>query len=132
LSANYDNVGIPLSKVVNPARKIWFADSAWYRWAGGAAGASLVDQESYSAYFESRGAAFTSNSSNQLPSRRHRGGSNFLFFDGHVEWMDMLAAVPLNGSGAGTDTDPYSPNWYYHGSYREMWDPDGDGVTTTP
>lgn len=129
MSRGYAYVGIPLSRVVNPAKKIWFADSGWFRWATGSPNA---DYDGYTSYLESRGAQFTSNSANQLPSRRHRGGANSLFFDGHVEWMDMLAATPLNLLRPGTDTDSFSPNWYYHGSYREMWDPDGDGITNTP
>jgi prepilin-type N-terminal cleavage/methylation domain-containing protein/prepilin-type processing-associated H-X9-DG protein len=131
----YKSVGIPVSLVVNPARKIWFCDGGWYRWG---TGTGNLDQEGFTSNIESRGARNCSASNNQLPSRRHRGGSNFLFFDGHVEWMDMLAATPLCapvGGGCpaeGTDTDPFSQNWYYRGSYKEMWDPDGDGVTTTP
>lgn len=132
LSTNsiYRLVGIPISKVANPARKVWFADSGWFRWA---TGSPNLDYDGYTSYFDSRGANFTSNSINQLPSRRHRGGANFLFFDGHVEWMDMLAATPWNLSGPGTETDLCcSPVWSYKASYREMWDPDGDGNSLTP
>jgi prepilin-type processing-associated H-X9-DG protein len=129
-SSNFAYVGIPISKVVNPSKKIWFADSGWFRWL---TGSTNPDYDGYSSYFESRGAQFTSNSINQLPSRRHRGGANFLFFDGHVEWMDMLAATPWNLSGPGTEIDLCcSPVWSYKGSYREMWDPDGDGNSLTP
>lgn len=125
----YRFIGIPITKVANPAKKIWFGDAGWYRWGTGTPNA---DREGYTSNFESRGAQHCSASNNQLPSRRHRQGSNFVFFDGHVEWMEMLAATPLNTSGAGTDTDAFSPNWYYRGSYREMWDPDGDGSINTP
>ena len=131
----YKGIGIPLRLVANPARKIWFCDSGWFRWA---TGSSNADVESWTPNIESRGARNCSNSNNQLPSRRHRGASNFLFFDGHVERMNMLDATPLCAPvnagcpAEGTDTDPNSENWYYRGSYREIWDPDSDGVTTTP
>jgi len=121
------NVGIPLSRVVNPARKVWFADSGWFRWG---TGSPNTDVEAYSSHIESRGANFTSASGNQLPSRRHRDGSNFLFVDGHVEWMKMVNAVPWNLTSAGQDPDP--PYLYFSGSFREMWDPDGDGNQSTP
>lgn len=120
------NVGVSLSRVVNPSRKIWIADAGWLRWA---TGSTNPEQEGYTSNIESRGAAFTSNSNNQLPSRRHRGGSNFLFFDGHVEWMHFLDAVPWNLSGPGTDTRNGD---VLKGSYKEMWDPDGDGLSSTP
>jgi len=122
----YRFVGVQLSRVVNPSKKVWFADGGWYRWA---TTNPAQEREGYTSNIETRGASFTSNSNNQLPSRRHRGGSNFLFFDGHVEWMEFHNAVPWNLSGPGTDT---KNGEYLKGSYREMWDPDGDGSTSTP
>src|ERR1051325_8523174 len=50
----YRLVGIPLSRVVNPAKKIWFADAGWLRWATGSPNA---DKEGFTSNIESRGAS---------------------------------------------------------------------------
>jgi prepilin-type processing-associated H-X9-DG protein len=116
-----------LFRCIKATRKIWFADAGWFRWA---TGSPNLDQEAYTSNIESRDAAHTSNSNNQLPSRRHRGGSNLLFFDGHVQWVHYRNVV------AATTSLPPQPcpitGETLNGSYREMWDPDGDNVITTP
>jgi prepilin-type N-terminal cleavage/methylation domain-containing protein/prepilin-type processing-associated H-X9-DG protein len=113
--------GIPLSRVVNPASKVWFADGVWRSDAALAEGyaPSLL--------------RFTSATSASDPypiSHRHRGGSNLLFFDGHVQWMHYQEVMAANRF-LPPQTCPITGETL-KGSYREMWDPDGDNDVTTP
>ena len=49
-------------------------------------------------------------------SKRHRGGSNVLFFDGHAQWKLYKDIVPINAY--------WEPQYYNH------WDPDEDRIST--
>jgi prepilin-type processing-associated H-X9-DG protein len=51
-------------------------------------------------------------------SRRHSGGSNLVFFDGHTEWMSYEKAMPISN--------------YTEPAYYTYWDPDGEGAWCTP
>ncbi|HOJ39006.1 MAG TPA: hypothetical protein PK644_00895, partial [bacterium] len=52
-------------------------------------------------------------------SRRHRGGANVLFFDGHVAWFthDELERDDLPYSALGYKGIPGKLRWYGTGSY---------------
>lgn len=50
-------------------------------------------------------------------SRRHRDGSNLVFFDGHAEWMEYYSVMPI------TKNDP---------QYKQYWDTDEDQNENTP
>jgi len=101
--------GLKLNRVKDPSTKVWIGDGSWHPALG------LETAGTVSAIWASN----TSPGTNWvLPvSKRHRGGSNLLFFDGHVEWMLYDKVVPW------VQSDP---------AYRLYWDPDGDGSHCTP
>ena len=101
--------GLKLSQVRNPSTKVWMGDGSWHSALGG------EDVGTISAIWASN----VSTGTNWiLPiSKRHHGGSNLLFFDGHVEWMSYDKVVPW------VQSDP---------AYRLYWDPDEDGSPSTP
>jgi len=114
--------GIKLSQVKNPATKIWFADSAW-----GGIGTQQTGGDTFAPIM----CLFAGNASNARPiSRRHQGGSNLAFFDGHAEWRKYLDAMAYYYDYA-AQVDPASGE-VYRGSYTKMWDPDEDGSNLTP
>ena len=104
---------IRLTQVKDQANKVWFADGSFHTdlshpyeswspvsapveaWAGGAGSTDP-----------------------QPISKRHHGGSNLVFFDGHVEWMAYTKVQAINS--------PFEPAYYTY------WDPDGDGNHLTP
>jgi prepilin-type processing-associated H-X9-DG protein len=98
-----------LAQVKNPASKVWFCDGA-YRPVTGESFGTIV------ARLQSHVTAGTNGI--LLPSKRHKGGSNFVFFDGHVEWMHFDKATPATSYG--------------EASYYTYWDLDGDGNWCTP
>jgi prepilin-type N-terminal cleavage/methylation domain-containing protein/prepilin-type processing-associated H-X9-DG protein len=122
--------GILLSQVKNPAAKVWFADCAF-----GLVGTQPVQEDTFCAIL----CKFATNASNFRPiSRRHRGGSNIVFFDGHAEWKNYFKVMAYNNN-APPQTDPGVFGSYngiagevYWGSYRYQWDPDEDNNTGTP
>ncbi len=97
------NYQLPLSKVTHPGA-MWFADSA-FRYT--------VGEESYYCMVQ----PYASNS--QTVSKRHRGGSNFVCYDGHVEWGAWDKIQPIgdpNGDAAAKAI------------FLKYWDVDGDGI----
>jgi prepilin-type N-terminal cleavage/methylation domain-containing protein/prepilin-type processing-associated H-X9-DG protein len=100
---------IKLADVRNPHWKVWFGDSAY-----GLPGTQPVSFDTWCP-LSCRVEAFA----NQLRpiSRRHRDGSNLLFFDGHAEWMKYTNAMPYITSSF---------------LYTRHWDTDEDGNPNTP
>ena len=100
---------IMLSDVKHPYDKAWFGDSAY-----GIPGTQPVTYDTWSP-LSCRVEQFA----NQIRpiSRRHRDGSNLLFFDGHAEWMSYKNAMPIA-------TSDYQ--------YTKYWDTDEDGNPATP
>jgi prepilin-type processing-associated H-X9-DG protein/prepilin-type N-terminal cleavage/methylation domain-containing protein len=104
---------IKLSDVKNPHHKVWFADSAW-----GFPGTQPVGADNNWDTWSPLSCRVQSAANQIRPiSRRHRDGSNLLFFDGHAEWMKYTDAMPVNS------TSPL---------YARHWDTDEDGNMNTP
>ena len=101
--------GLLLSQVKNPYNKVWFADGSF----------GLCGQpQTYDTWSTGTTCYFENNASNVYPiSKRHRTGSNLVFFDGHAAWMSYKEVMPF------FNADP---------SYSKYWDPDEDGYTYTP
>lgn len=106
---------LKLTRIKDPTSKIWFADGS-YR--------SPYGVESYAQLIAKTEAWIGLSTNGLFPiSKRHRGGSNLLFFDGHVEWRDYDDVQPIG--------DLYSDATAI-GLFRKWWDPDGDGNMCTP
>jgi len=63
-----------------------------------------------------------------VPGMRTNGGSYHTFIDGHVAFMKWIESYPWNRLNAN------DPGLYNDGRtlFARYWDPDGDGVDTTP
>ncbi|MBI4024140.1 MAG: prepilin-type N-terminal cleavage/methylation domain-containing protein [Verrucomicrobia bacterium] len=105
------NAAVHLSYVKNPQNKVWFGDSSWQTYYLKEMWAPTF------APYENTGAAGTTDA--QPVSRRHKGGSNILFFDGHAAWMHYSALTPPSANG-------------WEPIYKTYWDPDEDNLNTTP
>jgi prepilin-type N-terminal cleavage/methylation domain-containing protein/prepilin-type processing-associated H-X9-DG protein len=104
-----------LAQVKDPSTKIWFADGGYRYWLGYESWAPMIAKTT----------AWINAGTNQLfpISKRHRGGSILLFYDGHVEWQKFETVQPTG--------DLYSDSTAI-GIFRKWWDPDGDGNMCTP
>ncbi|MBI4024261.1 MAG: hypothetical protein HY360_04720 [Verrucomicrobia bacterium] len=96
--------GYPLNLIKRPEEKVWFADGSYYPPTGEDTWASVN--------------CSTEAGANQLlpVSKRHRGGSNLVFFDGHAQWKSYKDIMPI-APGA---------------LFNDHWDPDEDGNISTP
>jgi prepilin-type processing-associated H-X9-DG protein len=107
-----------LSQVKDPSTKIWFTDGSFR------SGGSWCDYESWMPLIGKSQAWVPCGQNGQTAiSKRHRGGSLLLFFDGHVEWQRYETVMPIG--------DLYSDSTAI-GLFRKWWDPDGDGNMCTP
>lgn len=108
---------LQLAQVRDPSTKIWFADGS-YR--------SPYYVESYGQLIAKCEAYIGLATNGTFPiSKRHRGGSNLMFFDGHVEWKLYKDVYPIG------DILPWADP-VANALFRKWWDPDGDGNTCTP
>lgn len=106
-----------LGQVKDPATKIWFADGS-YR--------SPYQVESWAALIAKTEAYIGPATNGLFPiSKRHRSGSNLLFFDGHVEFRSYDEVYPKG------DILPWADP-VANALIKKWWDPDGDGNTCTP
>jgi prepilin-type processing-associated H-X9-DG protein len=131
ISERVSNRGIPLGIVVRPELKVLFADGSFggvgtqqTTWVPSDQAQGVWDTWSPTMCY------FAGNATQARPvSKRHKGGSNVAFFDGHGEWKAYEAIMAWDNTPppkAGTD------DVVYRGSYRYNWDPDEDNQTTTP
>lgn len=111
-----------LSAVKDPSTKIWFADGS-FRVKGSGSG-TYCDVESWMPLI-AKCEAWTPCGQNghTAISKRHRGGSNVAFFDGHVEWKKYEDVMP--GGSLYSDAAAIA-------LFKKYWDPDGDGNICTP
>lgn len=119
----YDNYKwgpvLNLSQVRNAGSTVWFADGS-YR------SPVPYQHESYGQLIAKSEAYIGSATNGTFPiSKRHRGGSNILFIDGHVEWFHYDAIMPKG------DILPWGDP-VANALYKKYWDPDHDGNTCTP
>ncbi|MBI4027239.1 MAG: prepilin-type N-terminal cleavage/methylation domain-containing protein [Verrucomicrobia bacterium] len=106
--------GYPLTVINRPEEKVWFADSAW-----GGVGQATTLYGPWQDAWAPVSCFWEGNASQIRPiSKRHRGGSNLLFFDGHAAWMLYSQVMPI-----GNQWDPL---------YNKHWDPDEDYNIETP
>ncbi len=98
--------GLSIREVQNVATVVWFADSSWYP-------TGVESWAPISCLVELNASGGT-----EPISKRHRGGSNLVFFDGHAMWMRYADVMPYN---SGADF-----------RYKTYWDPDHDGNFDTP
>ena len=109
-----------LSQVKDPPTKIWFADGSFRSgdpssWCNYESWMPLIAKcESWCPCGQNGHTAI---------SKRHRGGSNLLFFDGHVEWKDYDDVMPIGSLYSDATAIAL---------FRRWWDPDGDGNICTP
>jgi prepilin-type processing-associated H-X9-DG protein len=104
-----------LSQVKDPTSKIWFADGS-YR--------SPYQVESWAALIPKCEAWIGLATNGLFPiSKRHRGGSLLLFYDGHVEWKNYDDVMPIGSLYSDAEAI---------GLFTKWWDPDGDGNICTP
>ena len=87
-SYSYSDWGCPqkLSRLKSPANQLYICDAM----PNPAYSASSNNYQSYRIYWNTNSAALG------CPSNRHSGGSNVLFFDGHVTWLLQAAAMDRN------------------------------------
>ncbi|MBI4024222.1 MAG: prepilin-type N-terminal cleavage/methylation domain-containing protein [Verrucomicrobia bacterium] len=81
---------LKLSQVVNPANKVWIGEGSFH---------PVYQQEMWSMIaspFSNPGGLGNGSLDPQPISKRHKGGSNILFFDGHATWMRWSDVVPYN------------------------------------
>ena len=102
------NKQVKISAVTETDERVWFADSSYW---------PNKFKESYAAISDAYNPAITS--ANQPPSKRHRGSSNFLFFDGHAQWTDYWSITASSRA-------PPDANYMAH------WDLNNDGNPLTP
>jgi len=102
---------IRMSLVKNATSKVWFADGSFSTNLQGEFWSPVA-----SPYQQGTGAGSTDP---QPISKRHHGGANMVFFDGHAEWMawDKVAPVSI---------------FAYELPARTYWDLDEDGTYATP
>jgi prepilin-type processing-associated H-X9-DG protein/prepilin-type N-terminal cleavage/methylation domain-containing protein len=104
-----------LSQVKDPSSKVWFADGS-YR--------SPYFVESYAALIAKCESWIGTSTDGLFPiSKRHRGGSNLLFFDGHVEWHKYDEVMPVGSLYSDAQALALFKKW---------WAPAGDGSICTP
>ena len=117
MAENATGIGINLSEIRNSAVKVWFADSGY----SGLAQTADADNgyDSWSTILWGSGA-----NANQIRpvSRRHRGGSNILYIDGHAEWHHYLDIMAWNFDGLPQVDTIYNVGEVYRGSYSKSWD----------
>ncbi|MBI4024147.1 MAG: prepilin-type N-terminal cleavage/methylation domain-containing protein [Verrucomicrobia bacterium] len=106
---------ITLSYVKNPESKVWFADACYAQYGSWPWGESWCPTAGpFSVSTTANG------STDPWPvSKRHKGGSNLLFFDGHAAWMRFndVSAPSINA---------------WEPIYKTYWDVDSDNNFTTP
>jgi len=107
---------VKLADVKTPSQKVWFADGSY----SGLAQPADADNgyDSWSALLSGAG-QFANNI--RPVSRRHRGGSNIVFFDGHAEWKHYLEIMAWNFNPPPQTDFIYNPGEVYRGSYAESW-----------
>lgn len=121
ISEYKSNRGIALAAVVRPELKVLFADGSF-----GALGTQPATWDAWSPVM----CYFAGNATQARPvSKRHKGGSNVVFFDGHGEWQ-RYEAIMAWSTAAPPQTG--SDEVIYRGSYRDNWDPDEDNDYKTP
>ena len=103
---------VRLSQVKNPSSKIYFADSSWH---------TYYQLESWSPTSRPFNAGVGAGSTDPQPmSKRHNGGANTVFFDGHAEY-----------SGKWNKVVP-ATIYAWEAPARTFWDLDEDGDYRTP
>lgn len=113
--AYYSTRQLKISEFVNPADKVLFADSGQRRVAPPA---PVPVEETWGQVDcvvdpgDSSGLV--------MLSKRHRGGSNLVFFDGHAAWGRYAEFMQPNLGAVGGSI------------YTKHWDPDGCGSRTGP
>lgn len=111
---NFNLAGYPaltMNKVTNP-QAAWFADGA-------------LNYQTFADGWSPQHCIFFVNASGgvQPVSKRHKGGSNFVAFDGHAEWQSYEKLQPIG------DPHVFAQD---RAIYRKYWDPNGDGSYFTP
>ncbi len=98
--------GYPLSLIKRPEEKVWFADGSYD---------PIWKVESWAAV----SCFLEGNAGSVLPiSKRHRGGSNLVFFDGHAQWKLYKDIMPIS--------------YLWEPQFYNNWDPDEDQDTSPP
>ena len=115
-SQNFAKPGLPqlpLSYVTNP-QAIWFCEGSVR-----GLGSTTPQQEGYGSL---HGFYAIANDNPGPGSRRHKGGSNFVCYDGHAEWGQWEKIEPITNPypGYGTAADI--------AMFTKYWDVDGDGL----
>lgn len=110
-------IGLNLSEISNPSLKVWFADCGYSGLAQPADADNGYDSWSTIIW----GSAANANQIRPV-SRRHRGGSNILYIDGHAEWHHYLDIMAWNFDGLPQVDTIYNVGEVYRGSYSRSWD----------